>query len=48
MTDVEVQVKKFQKELSAGIVSFLLLAQLAKSKVPLYGYQIAKLLEQAG
>ena len=48
MTDVEVQVKKFQKELSAGIVSFLLLAQLAKAKEPLYGYQIAKLLEQAG
>ena len=48
MSDVELQSKKFQKELSAGTVSFLLLATLAKAGEPLYGYQIAKQLEQAG
>ena len=48
MSDVENLVKKFQKELSAGTVSFLLLAQLAKAEEPLYGYQIAKQLESAG
>ena len=48
MSYVEFQVKKFQKEISAGSVSLLLLAQLAKADEPLYGYQIAKQLEQAG
>jgi PadR family transcriptional regulator PadR len=48
MASVELQVKKFQKELSAGTVSFLLLAQLAKAQEPLYGYQIAKQLVQSG
>jgi PadR family transcriptional regulator PadR len=48
MSDVDNLVKKFQKELSAGTVSFLLLAQLAKAEEPLYGYQIAKQLESAG
>jgi PadR family transcriptional regulator PadR len=48
MSDVEPMVKKFEKELSAGTVSLLLLAQLAKTDAPLYGYQIAKQLEQAG
>ncbi len=47
MSDTEIHVKKFQKELSAGMVSLVLLAVLAKSDVPLYGYQIAKRLEQA-
>ena len=37
--------KKFQKELNAGIVSLVLLATLAAASEPLYGYQIAKLLE---
>ena len=48
MSYVDFQLKKFQKELSAGTVSFLLLAQLAKAEQPLYGYQIAKQLEQVG
>lgn len=48
MLDVEIAVRKFQKELSAGTVSLLLLTQLAKASEPLYGYQIAKQLEQAG
>lgn len=38
-------VRKFQKELSAGIISLALLSLLANAKEPLYGYQIAKDLE---
>lgn len=48
MTDTEPHLKKFQKELSAGTVSLVLLAVLAQSGEPLYGYQIAKRLEQTG
>ena len=47
-TDTEPQLRKFQKELSTGTVSLVLLAVLARSDEPLYGYQIAKRLEQAG
>ena len=36
---------KFQKELSAGTVSLVLLALLERAQEPLYGYQIAKRLE---
>ena len=42
------QLRKFQKELSAGTVSLVLLAVLAGSAEPLYGYQIAKTLERSG
>ena len=45
---VEQQVKKFKKELSSGTVALVLLSTLAKAEEPLYGYQIAKLLEHAG
>ena len=48
MTDTEPYLKKFQKELSAGTVSLVLLAVLRQSGEPLYGYQIAKRLEQTG
>ncbi|KAF1702278.1 PadR family transcriptional regulator [Pseudoxanthomonas suwonensis] len=48
MTDTEAQLKKFQKELSAGTVSLTLLAVLARASEPLYGYLIAKRLEQVG
>jgi PadR family transcriptional regulator PadR len=41
-------VRKFQKELSAGIVSLALLALMAHEDKPLYGYQIAKELEGFG
>jgi PadR family transcriptional regulator PadR len=37
--------KKFQKEMNAGIASLVLLSVLDKSRKPMYGYQIAKLLE---
>ena len=40
--------RKFHKELSAGTVSLALLAVLAAAGGPMYGYQIAKRLEQVG
>lgn len=40
--------RKFQKELSTGIVALVLLAELARAEGPLYGYQIAKQLERGG
>ena len=40
--------RKFQKELSAGTVSLALLGVLAVTPEPMYGYQIAKRLEQVG
>ena len=46
--DTEAHVRKFQKELSAGTVSLALLAVLAAAPEPMYGYQIAKRLEQTG
>jgi PadR family transcriptional regulator PadR len=48
MTETENHLRKFQKELSAGTVSLVLLAVLAGSDEPLYGYQIAKRLQQSG
>ncbi|MBN8922878.1 MAG: PadR family transcriptional regulator [Rhodanobacter sp. 68-29] len=48
MDDLDGQLKKFQKELSTGTVSLVLLAVLGQSRQPLYGYQIAKRLEQVG
>jgi len=48
VADTESQLRKFQKELSAGTVSLVLLAVLAGSDEPLYGYQIAKRLQQSG
>ena len=48
MQDAEIHLKKFQKELSAGTVSLVLLAVLARAGQPLYGYLIAKQLERDG
>ena len=48
MEDNASHLKKFQKELSAGTVSLVLLAVLGQSRQPLYGYQIAKRLEELG
>jgi len=45
---IELQSRKFQKELSAGTVSLALLAVLGAAVEPMYGYQIAKRLEQTG
>ena len=44
----DLQLRKFQKELSAGTVSLALLAVLGAATDPMYGYQIAKRLEQVG
>lgn len=48
MDDLDNDLRKFQKELSAGTVALVLLAVLAQSDEPLYGYQIAKRLAQSG
>jgi PadR family transcriptional regulator PadR len=48
MSEASEFLKKFQKELSAGTVSLVLLAVLGRSRQPLYGYQIAKRLEEVG
>src|SRR5690606_16842470 len=45
---IEPLLRKFQKELSAGTVSLALLGVLAGTGEPMYGYQIAKRLEQVG
>ena len=46
MVDSLAVTKKFQKEMNAGIASLVLLSVLNKSSEPMYGYQIAKLLEE--
>ncbi len=46
--EVTASVRKFQKELSSGIVSLALLGLLAHEDQALYGYQIAKELEDFG
>lgn len=48
MSDLTIQTKKFQKELNAGTSALVLLSVLSRSKEPLYGYQIAKMLEESG
>jgi len=40
-------VKKLQRELNAGTVALVILTIIERAKEPLYGYQIAKTLEQA-
>jgi PadR family transcriptional regulator PadR len=44
--DSSILTKKFQKEMNAGIASLVLLSVLEQSDQPMYGYQIAKLLEE--
>ena len=48
MQDIDSQLRKFQKELSTGTVSLVLLSVLGGSSEPMYGYQIAKRLERGG
>ena len=45
---LDLALRKFQRELSAGTVSLALLAVLATAQGPMYGYQIAKRLEREG
>jgi PadR family transcriptional regulator PadR len=42
------QVRKFQRELTAGLTSLVLLSVLAEADSDLYGYEIAKRLSGAG
>ena len=46
MVDATSLTKKFQKEMNAGIASLVLLSVLDNAQEPMYGYQIAKLLEE--
>jgi PadR family transcriptional regulator, regulatory protein PadR len=48
MIEPAVQTKKFQKELNSGTSSLILLSVMSRSEEPLYGYQIAKMLEESG
>ena len=48
MTEISTQTKKFQKELNSGTSSLMLLNVLSRSKEAMYGYQIAKMLEESG
>ena len=48
MVDLSQHTKKFQKELNSGISSLILLSVLNRSNAPMYGYQIAKMLEESG
>ena len=46
MVDASILTKKFQKEMNAGIASLVLLSVLDKNSEPMYGYQIARVLEE--
>ena len=46
--DIEAALRKFQRELSSGVVALALLAVLSRAVEPMYGYQIAKTLERFG
>ena len=48
MNELSPTSKKFQKELNAGTSSLVLLSVLSRSRKPMYGYQIAKLLKESG
>ena len=48
LPDLDAAQRKFQRELSSGVVALALLAVLSRGAEPMYGYQIAKSLEQFG
>src|SRR4030042_3465968 len=45
MDEINEAIKKFQKELNGGTAALVLLGVLDKAVSPMYGYQIAKLIE---
>jgi len=45
LDEINEAIKKFQKELNGGTASLVLLGVLDKAAAPMYGYQIAKLIE---
>lgn len=47
MVDYSLATKKFQKEMNAGTTALVLLSVLSRSAEPMYGYQIARLLEDS-
>ena len=46
MVDQDALIKKFQKEMNAGIASLILLSVMGQAEEPMYGYQVAKLLDE--
>ena len=46
MESKDIITKKFQKEMNGGIASLVLLGVMAHASEPLYGYQVAKLLDE--
>ena len=48
MEQISVSEKKFRKELHSGTSSLILLSVMAQAEEPLYGYQIAKMLNEYG
>ncbi|MFC2032047.1 PadR family transcriptional regulator [Chloroflexota bacterium] len=46
LRDTDTLDRKFQKDLNAGIAALVLLGVLSRAKEPMYGYQIAKLIEE--
>jgi PadR family transcriptional regulator PadR len=46
-SEVDKAVRKFQKELNAGTVSLVLLSVLDRADEPMYGYRIAKELQES-
>ena len=47
MVDTSTVTRKFQKEMNAGTAALILLSVLSNSSEPMYGYQIARLLEDS-
>ena len=45
LTSTDEETKKFQKELNSGTTALVLLGVLGQTSKPMYGYQIAKLIE---
>jgi PadR family transcriptional regulator, regulatory protein PadR len=45
MSELTAASRKFQKELNAGTTALVLLSLLSGSRKPMYGYQIAKLID---
>ena len=46
LVDITEAVKKFQKEINGGTASLVLLGVLGNADKPMYGYQIARLIEE--
>lgn len=46
MVEVAEAIKKFQKELNGGTAALVLLGVMGRATKPMYGYQIAKMIEE--